>query len=341
MFQIIFKNVEQGDSIILEWSDDEQKKMAVIDCNLLKTNRNPVLEYIKKSDFLQIEFLLLTHPHYDHYSGMRELLEYCEQKGIIIKKFLHTSFQTPSYLKAAVKSVTAQNELIALFKKVRELWKEKNIIEYQSYVTNENNPLELSSDINLKFLAPSTSEFDKYNTQQRVFSDEENPQNNAGANWLSTVIKIYSSSWYLLLTSDCEKSVLKFLGIKKKGEFNSNLLLGQCPHHGAKGSHNGSFWRLRTKETNMPIVFSVGENSYNHPSDEVIDSFIKDNYRIYSTNKVGNLLQYERGKIDYEMSALLDLSSSLIQDNTTSSNLSGDQIFQIDDSKLSYISNNY
>ena len=80
-----FKNVGQGDSIIIEWDD----KIGIIDCNIYKDS-NPVLEYISQKDIEEIEFIILSHFHFDHFSGFPKLFDYCRDNKIKIKYFFHT-----------------------------------------------------------------------------------------------------------------------------------------------------------------------------------------------------------------------------------------------------------
>jgi len=52
---------------------------GVIDSCLCKTageNINPALEYLKSESVNQLEFLVLTHPHEDHYLGMEQIIEH-------------------------------------------------------------------------------------------------------------------------------------------------------------------------------------------------------------------------------------------------------------------------
>jgi competence protein ComEC len=132
MLRIRFLNVGQGDSIILEWQDitDLSWKIGIIDCNLY-LNANPTLSYLIQNNYKEIEFILLSHPHSDHFSGMKALLLHCEKNQISIKYFFHTSEQVPAYLKAACKSVTEQNELFELYKTVFRLYK-SNLLEKQT-----------------------------------------------------------------------------------------------------------------------------------------------------------------------------------------------------------------
>ena len=331
MINIIFKDVGHGDSIIIEWfNENGEKEVGVIDCNL-KGESNPVLSHIQGISLQSISFILLTHPHYDHYSGLRQLLEYCEQSGIIISRFLHTAHQVPEYLMSAVKSSLAKKELVSLFKKIQGLW-EAGTIEYQSYVNIDRKDLSLNNEISIRFLSPSVEEDSKYLKSIKPFTEEEEPFNKAKANWLSSVLKIYSEDWYVLLTSDVERSVLKKLGIDYHTEFREELFLCQAPHHGAWGNHYRSFWRHRNPDKkNVPVVFSAGENSYNHPSKQALDDLSKYGFEIYSTNVVGNLAELTKEEQRYidTIEASLNIFSDEIEKDNALTKLEGDKSFEI------------
>ena len=55
MIKLTFKNVDQGDSILLEWQHDGLNKIAIIDCNeAFRTN--PVLDHVVKNNYKKLEF---------------------------------------------------------------------------------------------------------------------------------------------------------------------------------------------------------------------------------------------------------------------------------------------
>ncbi len=339
MLKITFKNVGQGDSIVLEWQNDNgENKIGLIDCNLIESS-NPVLDYLKQSNYSEIEFILLSHPHEDHFSGLRQVIDYCENKNMFIKHFWHTSFQSPEFLKAAVKSLTATKELNLLFRKIHELSRRKKVIGNQGYVLDSTKNYQLSADIFLQFLAPSQTELDKYQRNIRVENyEEESVGNSANANWLSTVLKISGGDWYVLLTSDCERMVLKNLWIDKKGQFtNQKLYLAQSPHHGAFKNHNQKFWQRQNSIENNPfIVFSVGNNQYRHPSEKVISDFDKKKYKIHSTNKIGGFVGFNEESA--KISRLLDVFSEIIPSKVMASALNGDQCFVVENGCIKYLS---
>ena len=326
MLKITFKDVGHGDSIIIEWQKDAINKIGIIDCN--SNNGNPTLDYISKSGFSVIDFIILSHPHYDHFSGLTSLLEHCESKRIIIKKFLHTSAQVPQYLRLATRTAKASNELALLFKKINDLWKKK-IIEYQTYISDDCADIKLTDELNLKFLSPSVTEFEAFLKNNPIFQEEDGDNKNE-SNWLSTIIKIYTSEWYVLLTSDVTKQALKRVGIQKKKEFLTMLKLGQSPHHGSAANHYEAFWKTKKYEKDTPIVFSVGKNIYRHPSEETVSFFSdkKNNFKIHSTNKIGALDFFGDSLEVDKIGSFLDLAGceEILAPNK-SNQLQGDQTF--------------
>lgn len=336
MLRVTFKNVGQGDSIILEWNDnDGLNKIGIIDCNILPDHTSPVLEYIQSKKVAQIEFIILSHPHFDHFSGLLGILDHCEQNNIHIKYFLHTSMQVPDYLRTATISALASSELAKLFLKVRTL-NRNGIIEDHGYITDHSREIELNNLLKLKFLSPSTIEFDNFINNVQLFHDEDG-HNNPNANWLSTFIKIYSDDWYILLTSDVDKTVLLRVGTRHPEELEKELFLGQSPHHGSLGNHRNSFWKtgIQNRLRNTPIIFSVGNNIYNHPSSDVVRFFRNYNFHVFSTNQIG-CLKIVDNKIDTDSSMLLDSVSTLLSTKTLDKQLNGDQVFLIDNNHMVY-----
>lgn len=333
MLDVTFKEVGNGDSIILQWINDEgYEELGIIDCNLKPGNENPVLEELQALSSNEIHFVVLSHPHYDHYSGLRQIFEYCENNGIPIKSFLHTAKQVPEFLKTAVKTMEAKKELEALFKKVREL-KAINLIGHFSYIDFDRRDLKLNSKLSIRFLAPSPEEDENYLREAKLFSEEQF-HNNPNANWLSSVLKVYTKDWYVLLTADAERPVLKKLGKKhQEKEFSEALSLGQAPHHGSLNNHYKAFWQHRIGDSkNIPVVFSVGENPYSHPSEKAISDFQKLGYDIYATNQVGSLKGLNDGENQFieETEALLDLTSEGIPSQNSEFRFQGDQVFEVD-----------
>jgi beta-lactamase superfamily II metal-dependent hydrolase len=68
-------NGGEGESIVLELPGG---KWGVVDCFTLDVDddsKNPTLEFLRRRQVDSLEFVCLTHPHDDHYRGLRQLLE--------------------------------------------------------------------------------------------------------------------------------------------------------------------------------------------------------------------------------------------------------------------------
>ncbi len=326
--RITFKDVGQGDSVIIEWKKGNEDKIAVIDCK--KAYRtNPVLDYIKLKKVKEIAFILLSHPHMDHFSGITELIEFCIENGIKIDYFLHTSNDMPNYWKAAIEGDAAMSEIIKLFRVLRKaevIGMKRHSIQADMIFSD----FSLNDEYSIKLIAPTSKHLDNYAKNFVTPPFEEESGNKPCANWLATVIKIYSKTHdgFILLTSDANKDTM-FYNIKNPEIFNGKLILAQCPHHGAILNHKNSFWKLIKRNEKTPIVISVGENIYGHPAKEVIENLSNNNYEIYATNEFGVLSNFKHSiefkEVRTHLSTFGDVVASSQKDN-----LNGDKIFEID-----------
>lgn len=320
---ITFKNVGQGDSILLEWKkNDDTKGIAIIDCK--KENRkNPVLDHIKKSNIRQIDFLIWTHPHSDHHSGMLELLNYCEENNIVIHDFLTsslrftTSEQAKRYLGWYVTEIdkigTALDEL---FNKIILLYEDKNGIIKSLNPPVSSPSFNLNQEIKLHFLAP-----DVYEQAMFITKLEKNPhlKESSTANLFSCIIFLDVGESFALLTSDAEKDTFARL-VDSPYFGNKKIILAQVPHHGSINNHQINFWRSLRHDTNTPAIISVGINRHGHPSPKVIEDFENEYYYIHKTNE-----------LPVESSIIVNNTIALDEDIFTQQELIGNDIcFELD-----------
>jgi len=333
MIHLTFKNVGQGDSIILEWEDNKIAKICIIDCNLFH-GQNPVLDYIIKKNYKTIEYLILSHPHLDHFSGFLPLIEYCKANSIKILYFLHTCSQVPSFLESATKSAESERELQRLFLYLFRNYQDQGIKVATIQGNSPNSSIHLNKRLALKVLSPTLDELNKYVRNAYYPFNEEESLDNPKANWLSTIIKIESENWYVLLTSDADKSSLIRIDKHESSELDKTLTIGQIPHHGAFGNHNNTFWKKRNRFDKTAMVVSSGPNSHDHPSTQVINFFLEYCFVIYSTSeKFYADFQINNESIK-ELRENLDIYS--YSDPGENSYYNGDQTFFLDTNIISY-----
>ncbi len=315
MLQITFKSVGQGDSILIEWKDEHgAEHVGIIDCNLVEKKRNPVLEHIKKKGYTEIDFLVLSHPHSDHFSGFLSLIEYCEANGIGLGTFYHSCHQVPEYLKAACESTTSEKEIYDLLAKIMELFRNGKMDKQKLYY-NKHATIDLPNSIKIKCLSPSEWELDKYISGTKYWYNDEEGDSNPKANLLSSMFKIYceDEDWYILLTADADKHSFYRLDKKHPSEFLGKLVLAQCPHHGSEFNCSKAFWEKKSNSDGCFVVFSVGKNKHGHPNQKTRDVFINNGYQLrYTTDLAKLLTQSKEAKM---ASGLLNPFSSLVIEN--------------------------
>ncbi len=127
------------------------------------------------------------------------------------------------------------------------------------------------------------------NTQMFIFWPAENFQSSA-SNDYSVVSKLSFGEIDFLFTGDIPKKI-EYQLLAKNFDLQSEIL--KVAHHGSKYSSDEYF--LKAVSPNIAII-SVGENSYGHPSPEVLDNFQKYDIMIYQTDKKGDLKIISDGK---------------------------------------------
>lgn len=279
MIKVTFKYVGQGDCIIIEWDGDG---VGIIDSRKLDGN-NPALNHLIEKETKKIKFLLVSHPHRDHYTGFKDILEYCEKYNIEIELFGYTANVDKHYLESVLMPTDDKNALANLFRKAANLHK-KGLINKRGPIYDLCGNLKISEDIFIRFLAPSQKEKDEF--YKTLFKGDLSFREQPSPNLLSLVTSVESKNWQILLTADAVKSCLKRIGIKKLKHFDKKLVLGQVPHHGSKENHHyEEFWKKRNFESGTPLAISVGPNQYDHPSETVIEELSVLGYDINLTNR--------------------------------------------------------
>jgi hypothetical protein len=232
MMGIHFKNVGQGDSIVIEWVFNNTLHIGIIDCALDDGGNNPVLEHLMSLDKEYVlQFIILSHPHDDHNGGITELLTYLQQKKIVTNYFCHDF-----YFDARYKSKVTKKRLTFL-EKFRELEKQLQAADLfgirAPIGTGYTIPM-AGKKLQLRCISPAGFELDLYQDKVNELSENVSKQNSAHANLLSTAVKIESPRAYCLFTADTDiVSFNRFHNNYKKDKKPKFLTAGQVPHHGS------------------------------------------------------------------------------------------------------------
>lgn len=315
-FCIHVLNVSHGDSIILELPDNN---WGVVDC--FKTSDEvepPALSFLKARNVTKLKFVCLTHPHYDHFHGMLDILKYYSSAERGIEYFWDFGIDTKKlrYFKTRFGSEQEYRELLTLYAFILKKVTEDKRIEYR-ILGEKTDCLDIGS-LKIKSYAPISNDiliyFEKWGKDKRI--DE---------NLLSIVLVITYGDTSAVLGADTKswEEILKVWSgdcrdTKRKLKFH----FVKVSHHGSKyGNHEG-LWKSFTERGKSAAVISTG-CKYGSPHKETITSIISSKVRLYSTNfrdfskpvPYDSLEEYqEKGFISDSLLEALDTSTLPVED---------------------------
>lgn len=315
---IFFKNVGQGDTLLLTWRDTETDpfKYGMIDCNTYNGQITCITDHIESEGITRFEFVILSHPHSDHFSGFMKFMEYCEKRKIIIKKFIHTATFQPGFLNGlhgknygngdireivsfAVNYKRRQTDLIRLYEYIHKQAIRKDSFIHGVHVINNDYEMKITNEVSMRFLSPYMYDEISYYLErfyERGPNDKKITltfsENNPQANYFSSFIQLFNDKqqWQVLLCSDITKYTLEKILHHRPHVLENltgyQLLAAQIPHHGSKFNHLADFWENIPGLDNAEIIISVGDG-YGHPNYGVIDFFKARCKSVHATNFVG------------------------------------------------------
>jgi beta-lactamase superfamily II metal-dependent hydrolase len=255
-------------------------RIGIIDCADVPDAPHAVIEHLEKLESYKIEFIIFTHPHKDHYGGGARLFEYFIGKKIRVGGIYHTFYFHSQYIKLL--SAEDGNGLVEFVQA------SKNVDRDRGGPVSAEFRLNLHGlDLELRCLSPSENELDSLVATLAAEKTDLFKTNRYAFNSLSTVVILESSTQYVLLTADAPLEVFKRLLDKEAGRLSGKRLHScQIPHHGSMLNYDATFWRLLRRTPDCRATVSVGRNKYEHPSEEVLTSFHKMNYRVAFTNRI-------------------------------------------------------
>lgn len=248
---VTFLDVGHGDSIVARLPGG---RTMLIDGGGIKDSdfdvgRNVIAPALERLGIHGVDYLLLTHPHHDHYKGLAYIVERFGPKLLYTNGFDAPPDETDE-------------------------WK-----IFQERIR--------SSGIETRVISPGENlSINEDSLSIKIFSPPTPPSENLDLNDTSLVVHILYKDHSILLTGDLtakgESALLKEAG-RDGYSFKSDLL--KIAHHGSKTSSTGGFLKVIKPDI---AVISVGENNiYGVPDEEVLDRLEKIGAKIYRTDKNG------------------------------------------------------
>ncbi len=261
---LVFCDVGQGDAILVTYKNNQ----VLIDGGLSQNSGRLLSCLSSKIPFWDrtLEVVVNTHPDEDHFGGLAEII-----KRYRIGNFLHGGFDNPRSWR---------------FEEFKKTLIDKKVCSEYIPPVDTFSIDKLYFESHFPFLAknqPSEQLQQKYfdgnkDCLQPEFRSKADNLNNS-----SIVLQLNFGDFDALLTGDIEAEIEQILVWRDKI---SPVEILKIAHHGSKTSTTEEM--LTAAEPEMAVI-SVGENSFGHPAEEVLDRLRKFNIPTLKTDEEGTI----------------------------------------------------
>jgi len=282
--------VDYGDSIVINIENGNDSKWGVIDChNPKSSDKSPTLKFLKKNNVRVLEFICLTHPDYDHFSGIEQLLRYFSTEGRRVNSYYDTLDSTR--YTSLITSTRQEKTLKSLYKFVDELI-EKDLISWEQL--SYDKVLFKEREFFITSKGPYQKDLSSYlkKANKRNLGLTKGKNITVDKNLLSVITLIEFGEILILLLSDASKENIEYFlkkakeSVSKKGKLYFSFI--KVAHHGSSKNNHSGLWKNYTNRDSSNAAISSG-SKYEHPNIEVVKDIIANKINLYCTNKSGCL----------------------------------------------------
>ncbi len=234
---VYYVNVGQGDAAYIELPNGHN---VLIDGG---PSGAPITKFLKDKGVTTIDHVVLTHPHSDHYAGLKKVFAMVD-----VKNFYDTRME----------NVSAKGD-----NTLRELADAEP--SCKTHFPEPGSNLDWDSRVTVKVLNSCTE------TMQG--------KNNDDINNCSIVLRLYYNGQGLLFTGDAEAPIENAMMRLFKSGLESYAL--KVAHHGSRYSSTEKF--LARVKPKVAIISVGVDNVYGHPHKEALDRLTAAGARIFFT----------------------------------------------------------
>ena len=141
MFSVHFIDVGQGDAALLKSPEGEY---ALIDCGPT-ANGSYLVKYLSDVGVDSLDYVIITHPHEDHYGGFTEVMENFEIEELIIHEAFADVYPYDKFIRMAESSGT------------------------DVFFADEDRNFRLDGDVNIEMLVPEITDINDLNESSLCF----------------------------------------------------------------------------------------------------------------------------------------------------------------------------
>lgn len=234
---VYYIDVGQGDSTYIELPNGHN---VLIDGG---PSGEPVYKFLKGKGVTAIDHVVLTHPHSDHYRGLKKVF---------------ASFDVKNYYDSRAENVDAKGD-----NNLRELADAEPAC--RTHYPEVGDKLDWDPRVTVKVL--------------NTCSDPVQLKYNDDVNNCSIVLRFFYNGTGLLFTGDAESAIENaMMRVFKSGLQSYALKVG---HHGSRYSSTDKF--LERVQPKVALISAGVDNVYGHPHKEALDRIASTGAQIYFT----------------------------------------------------------
>lgn len=279
--QIRYLDVGQGDSILIQLPDG--KNMLIDSGKNNSETEDKIIKSITDLGIDTIDYGILTHTDSDHSGGF--------DKVVASDEITFKTFYIP-----LIKSKLANDKVDEWYAQADYLPKDEEpagfeiqSVETQVYADFMQAVLDEGSEVLFSYegmqIKGDGYVFDFYNP---TYNEYKKISTAKQKNNVSPIMILRFNDKKIMFTGDCDDAESNFIETAAKGDgalYDVDVL--KVAHHGGRESTSQNFLNVAKPEYS---VISVGENSYNHPTDEVISRLNSVNSKIFTTQDKGDII---------------------------------------------------
>lgn len=284
-----------GESILIQYGKEE---FGIIDSFInQKTNKPCVIDYLEKENINPnyVKFVVLTHYHQDHYTGIAQILSICKKASFFTSNSIASeSFQ---FLIAAHSAIESPHNFFREFEKVIKVLKStKRKIKALS-----NNSADIINNGKVKISSLSPNQ-DSYNYLDNCYKDAAQAiirdngvklQIGKHFNFQSVVISVESQDACILYGSDLEYSEsnpkIGWYAIVKEGTISKlKFDIFKIPHHGSNNGYNEKDWKNFLKKDGIFKMTPYSRGRSKLPKTEMIKNILAISKEAYITSEISH-----------------------------------------------------
>ena len=282
-----------GDTILLHLPGD---KWVLVDCYLSKYDgtRDRFFEFVESRGIRTLDFVFLTHPDYDHFHGMADVLEHFTRDGRSVGTYCDAGVDAQQ-VRSLLKGRTGETEFERLQRRLDDL-DERGAINF--YAINDQHatvsPKGYKGSVDLIPIGPEASRARRL-TRRGVAKLQSDRKAELPANELSIVLVLWAKEGArdicLLLAGDADAEGLEgameiWRSRAAEREVDEGFDAVKVPHHGSFDSHWAELPKTGRKDAAKVAVISAGQRPA-LPDRRVIRDFMDRGWRVLITTRRG------------------------------------------------------